>query len=148
MTSYTKVSMFVSRITGHCGLLAWEDNSEVIRAVSTAGPLGEFKMVETVVPRFAHNPVVVAHRTSGLLHLYHIGKQQHHPQRSSLESWQASCLIYADVHNSNDASQHRHTEVVAKQLVLQCNARMGLQTPLHVPSHQVVLLATGLTSQC
>lgn len=37
--SGTSASMFVSRITGKCGLLAWEDNSEVIRAVSPSGPV-------------------------------------------------------------------------------------------------------------
>lgn len=52
-----KYHMFVSRFTNSCGLNAWQQNSEIIRAEAN-DPIGPYKMVETILPVFAHGPSV------------------------------------------------------------------------------------------
>ena len=49
--------LYVSRMGRHCGLNAWDLNSEIVRAVSDH-PLGPYKVVETVVPVMGHNPTI------------------------------------------------------------------------------------------
>jgi hypothetical protein len=50
--------MFAAAMLGGCGIRAWGSNSEIVRAVSDT-PLGPFRIAETVVPRFAHEPNVI-----------------------------------------------------------------------------------------
>lgn len=49
--------MYVSRMAGHCGLNAWQQNSELIHATST-DPVGPYVYNSTVLPHFAHGPSV------------------------------------------------------------------------------------------
>ena len=52
-----KWHMFVSRMEGHCGLNAWQQNSQIIRA-EASDPGGPYTNVETILPHFAHGPSV------------------------------------------------------------------------------------------
>ena len=51
-------SMFAAAMLEGCGIDAWGTNSEIVRAVADT-PLGPYRLAETVVPRFAHEPNVV-----------------------------------------------------------------------------------------
>jgi len=63
--------MYVSRMSGFCGLNCWEGNSEIAHAVSNT-PLGPFTFSEIVLPQFAHGPTI--HQLDdGTLVLFHLG---------------------------------------------------------------------------
>jgi hypothetical protein len=49
--------MFVSRMAGNCGLNSWQQNSEMIHAIST-DPQGPYKYNSTILPHFAHGPKI------------------------------------------------------------------------------------------
>jgi len=53
-----KYHMFVSRFSNHCGLDAWQSNSEIIHA--TTDDIGNlpFRYEEVLFPVFSHNPLV------------------------------------------------------------------------------------------
>ena len=44
-----QVHMFAALMTEHCGLSAWETNSEIVHAVADT-PLGPFEATQTVLP--------------------------------------------------------------------------------------------------
>eukprot|EP00617_Octactis_speculum_P016647 CAMPEP_0185745988 /NCGR_PEP_ID=MMETSP1174-20130828/4379_1 /TAXON_ID=35687 /ORGANISM="Dictyocha speculum, Strain CCMP1381" /LENGTH=306 /DNA_ID=CAMNT_0028420311 /DNA_START=26 /DNA_END=946 /DNA_ORIENTATION=- len=56
-TGHSIFHMFVSRISGHCGLNAWKSNSEIIQA-SSLDPVGPYIYNQTVVPIFSHGASV------------------------------------------------------------------------------------------
>ena len=62
--------MFVSRMAGHCGLNAWQQNSEIIHATSV-DPVGPYLYNRTLLPTFAHGPSV--RKTSDGYMLMHLG---------------------------------------------------------------------------
>jgi len=63
--------MFVSRISGGCGLNCWQGNSEIAH-VAASSPLGPFTLQEIVLPYFAHGPTI--HQLSdGTFLLLHLG---------------------------------------------------------------------------
>jgi len=51
--------MFVSRMSGHCGLNSWQQNSELIHTTAT-DPEGPYAYKDTVLPVFAHGASVRA----------------------------------------------------------------------------------------
>lgn len=64
--------LFVAEMEGHCTLAVWSFNSACVHAVSTTGPLGPYARVGLAVPRFCHNPQVLA-LADGSFALFHIG---------------------------------------------------------------------------
>jgi len=67
----TDYHMFVSRMSGGCGLDCWQGNSEIAHAVSP-DPLGPFTFQEVILPFFAHGPTI--HQLSdGTFLLLHLG---------------------------------------------------------------------------
>ena len=65
--------MALARMAGHCGLGAWEANSEIALAVSAAGAEGPYAYLRTILPAFAHNPTMHALANGSLL-VAHIGE--------------------------------------------------------------------------
>ena len=64
--------MALARMAGHCGLGAWEANSEVALAVSATGPEGPYSYLRTILPAFSHNPTLHTLANGSLL-VAHIG---------------------------------------------------------------------------
>jgi hypothetical protein len=63
--------MYVSRMSGFCGLNCWQGNSEIAHAVSDT-PLGPFTLSEIILPYFAHGPTI--HQLAdGTMVLFHLG---------------------------------------------------------------------------
>ena len=50
--------MWVSEMSNHCGLTAWQQNTRIVHAVSDT-PDGKYRFVNEVIPTFAANPAVV-----------------------------------------------------------------------------------------
>eukprot|EP01063_Lacrimia_lanifica_P000402 TRINITY_DN101_c0_g1_i1.p1 TRINITY_DN101_c0_g1~~TRINITY_DN101_c0_g1_i1.p1 ORF type:complete len:382 (+),score=129.96 TRINITY_DN101_c0_g1_i1:60-1205(+) len=66
-------TMLASHMTEHCGLGAWNTNSE-IGIMTAPSPLGPYTQAGTAVPRFAHNPFIMPGPKGGPKYiLYHIG---------------------------------------------------------------------------
>ena len=70
--------MFFADMAQHCGLNAWQTNSQISVARST-NPTGPFAVVPgspPIAPPFAHNPTVHGPAPDGFYVIYHIGSGQ------------------------------------------------------------------------
>ena len=67
-------SLFVAQFSKRCPLKCWIENSQVVRAVSTSGPVGPYSWAEEVFPEFHHNPSIVGPTPDGYYLLFMIGK--------------------------------------------------------------------------
>ena len=65
--------LMATEITNHCPLILFEYNSQVVRAVSDAGPAGPYRHAEVVLPPFHHNPTFVGPTPDGYYLLFFIG---------------------------------------------------------------------------
>eukprot|EP01052_Picozoa_sp_SAG31_P014070 SAG31_NODE_862_length_11416_cov_8.600336_12_plen_288_part_00 len=84
-----QLHMFVSEMTGGCGLSAWGSNTQITHAVADT-PLGPFRKVSDAIGAEATNPAVIVDG-KGVWWLFHIGagtnssKSQKHCERTAGE---------------------------------------------------------------
>ena len=79
--------MFFADMARHCGLNAWQTNSQISVAKSThpAGPFAVVPDSPPIAPPFAHNPTVHGPAPDGFYVIYHIGSgkpSSHGPPRT------------------------------------------------------------------
>lgn len=72
--------MFASEITGGCGMSAWCQNSQIVRATAT-DPAGPWTRAGVVFPVFAHEPSVARDPTTGGLAMFFTAQRPSTRQR-------------------------------------------------------------------
>ena len=97
--------LFVATFVEGCGLNYWEDNSQILHAVSNE-PSGPFQHSDVAVSPWAHNPQIVQH-TDGTYLLYSIGMQpQERPHNCTAHSANIEEADKKDTTNNRLGSGH------------------------------------------